>query len=73
MLYQHLFSARRAWIIFFNKFLKWTFRSDFVKLGSEILYLFLAENGRLLFVCFVATLFHFGLLFFKDAFKEKII
>ena len=27
---------------------KRTFRSDFVKLRSEILYLFLAENGRLL-------------------------
>ena len=48
-----------------------TFCSNFIKLGSEILYLFLAE--RLSFVClivlcfvsFVATLSDFGLLFFK--------
>ena len=52
-----------------------------LKLVSEILYLFLAENGRLLFVWFVATLSDFGLLFLdrstrraeKDANKETII
>ena len=31
---------------------KWTFRSDFVKLGSRILTLFLADNDRLMFVLF---------------------
>ena len=43
---------------------KRTFRSDFVKLGSEILYLFSAEK---MVVCclFVATLSDFGL------FKKK--
>ena len=46
---------------------KRTFPSDFVKLGSEILYLFLAEKWSfvVLFVLFVATLSDFGLLFLK--------
>ena len=47
---------------------KRTFPSDFVKLGSEILYLFLAEKWSLivcLFVGFVATLSDFVLLFYK--------
>ena len=41
----------------------WTTRSDFVKLGSKILYLFLAEKYCLF--CFVCcnTLSDFGLLF----------
>ena len=55
---------------------KRTFPSNFVKLVSKKLYLFLAEkNGRLLFVVvvcccllFVATLSDFGLLFFKNPF-----
>ena len=38
-------------------------RKDFVKLGSDILYLFLAEKlSFVCFVCFVATLSDFGLL-----------
>ena len=66
---------------------KRTFPSNFVKLVSKILYLFLAEKMVVcccLFVCllFVATLSDFSLLFFliealielkKDASKEKII
>ena len=44
---------------------KRTFPSDFVKLGSEILYLFLAEKIVVCFVCFVATLSDFGLLVLK--------
>ena len=48
--------------IIFKKML--TFRSDFVKVGLEILNLFLAKDGRLLF-CFVANLSDFGLLFQK--------
>ena len=51
---------------------KRTIPSDFVKLVSKILYLFLAEKMVVclfvcLFVCllFVATLSDFGLLFFK--------
>ena len=46
---------------------KRTFPSDFVKLGSEILYLFLAEKMVVccMFCLFVATLSDFGFLFFK--------
>ena len=41
---------------------KRTFLSDFVKFGSEILYLFLAEKVVVCcFVCFVVTLSDFGL------------
>ena len=44
---------------------KRTFPSDFVKLVSEILYLFLAEKLSFVvcLVLFVATLSDFGLLF----------
>ena len=56
---------------------KRTFPSNFVKLVSKILYLFLAEKWSfvvLLFCCFVlfvATLSDFGLLFFLiEAFVE---
>ena len=55
-----------------------TFPSDFVKLGSKILYLFLAKNGRL-FVCFVLfCLLQFypilAYLFLKEPFlKGKIL
>ena len=45
-----------------------TFRSDFAKLGSEILYLFLPKNGRVCCCClllFVANLSDFDILFFK--------
>ena len=60
---------------------KRTFPSDFVKLVSKTLYLFLAEKMVVCFVLlFVATLSDFGLLFSliehqaeKNAFKEKII
>ena len=52
---------------------KRTLPSDCVKLGSEILYLFLAKNWSFVF-CFVATLSDFGLLLIEaNAFKEKII
>ena len=32
---------------------KWTFRSDFVKLGSEIVYLFWQKNSRLFCLVFL--------------------
>ena len=41
-----------------------TFRSDFAKLGSEILYLFPPKNGRVCFCCNF-TLSDFDILFFK--------
>ena len=41
------FSARREDHFFLN----WTFPSDFVELGSEILYLFLAEKIVGFFFC----------------------
>ena len=51
---------------------KRTFPSDFVKLVSKILYLFLAEKmvDGCLFVLFVATLSDFGLLFLIEALIE---
>ena len=57
-------------IIFKKNCPKRTFLSDFVKLGSEILNLFLAEKWSfvvlfVLFVLFVANLSDFGLLFFN--------
>ena len=60
------FSARRE--DHFKKRIcpKRTFPSDFVKLVSEILCLFLAEKMVVCcFVLFVATLSDFGLLFYK--------
>ena len=69
--------------------IKWTFPSDFVKLGSKILYLFLAEKMVVCFVlvvCFVCLFVAIPcpiLVYFflnwrthraeKDAFKEKMI
>ena len=56
---------------------KRTFSSNFVKLVSKILYLFLAEKivvcCLFVVVCllFVATFSDFGLLFFKTLFKGK--
>ena len=53
------------------------FPSDFVKLVSKILYLFLAEKMvvccclLLLLLLFVATLSDFGLIFLKTLFKLK--
>jgi hypothetical protein len=39
---------------------KWTFPSNFVKLGSKILYLFLAEKWSFVVVClFVCLLLQF--------------
>ena len=42
---------------------KQTFPSDFVKLGSKILYLFLAE--KMVVCCLLVCLSDFSLLFFK--------
>ena len=59
--------------------LKRRFPSDFVKLGSEILYLILAEKIVVWFVClfclFVCcnNLSDFGLLFLKPFLKGKIL
>ena len=54
---------------------KRTFPSNFVKLVSKILYLFLAEKWSfvVLLFCFVCcnTLSDFGLLFLKTLFKGK--
>ena len=59
---------------------KRTFPSNFVKLVSKILYLFLAEKWSfvVLFCCFVvllfvATLSDFGLLFFLIVLIEALI
>ena len=57
-------SSRGSFSIFLSKT---DLPSDFVELGSEILYLFLAEKMVVccLFVLFVATLSEFGLLILK--------
>ena len=54
---------------------KRTFPSNFVKLVSKILYLFLAEKMVVccLLLLFVATLSDFGLLFFKTLLKGNIL
>ena len=53
-----VFFVRRARGSLFKKICpKRTFPSDFVKLGSEILYLFLAEKMVGCFVCFVCCNF----------------
>ena len=60
-------SARREDHFQKKNCLKRTFPSNFVKLVSKILYLFLAEKMVvccLLLLLFVATLSDFGLLFF---------